>query len=116
MEVLPRDPSKAQPGDVCSAVHYSRESLRVYDRLQAEGYNPVTILDRSVTMLASDFSRLVQDSGGACSVVTGRGRRESCVWIPVGCGCHIRVYCVECQSLPEYDVVDDWRPLKGGVV
>ncbi len=113
-DVYPREPSKFMPGDTCGALYYTRKSLELYDSLETDGWGPVTILDHAVVLSVPSFARFIAEyTGGSCSVRDSRGRRESCVWVDIGNNCHSRVYCVESCSLPEYDAVCNWKPLKG---
>jgi len=113
-DVEAREPSKFTPGDVCSALYYTRKSLGMFDTLEAGGWNPVTLLDHGVILGVRDFGRFISEyCHGACSVRELRGRRESCVWVDIENNCHVRVYCLEYCPQPEYDTVDNWKPLKG---
>lgn len=112
--VEPEEPSRFAPGDVCSALHFTRESLALFDALNDDGRYPVTILNHDIVLAVQDFAGFIADyCHGECSVRETKGRRESCVWVNIGNNCHIRVYCVESCPIPEYDAVCNWKPLKG---
>lgn len=113
-QVEPEEPSKFHPGDTCSAMHYTRESLALFDDMERDGRNPVTILSHDIVLTVQDFAGFISDyCHGECSVRETKGRRESCVWVNIGNNCHIRVYCVESCPIPEYTAVCNWKPLKG---
>ena len=85
-----------------------KDTIKVWDQLVEEGFQPADIGINTVTMRRPGFNKLIQSHGGQCAVSDKRHYRLNSVW----CG-SVEINFLEVKGEEKQWVIEDrWEPLE----